>query len=274
MTTLPGKFALVKIISVPTSCVHQEVLVILQSLPVDDNLSCRPKDATLLSLLLELFAVLERRFNVWDRDEAGMLLFTAVEANLALSGFINRKALENIWRQVDMDQNGTLDFGEFLSLMFLWTAVGNYETIFTIGDNARVVSDAFADIQDLFKSYDRNNRLVLHLDELEDMVSDHLAPLAPLSFPAEMSASKGVTCPQLLHLLYTACAQHPGNNIPGKYQNLGAMALAQCQPTSKRHGPRSSFWIQLREAFLVLERDFLQLDCDENGKLMQTPACH
>jgi len=35
-------------------------------------------------------------------SSTGMLLFTAVEANLALSGFINRKALENIWRQVDM----------------------------------------------------------------------------------------------------------------------------------------------------------------------------
>ena len=34
---------------------------------------------------------------IYLQDEAGMLLFTAVEANLALSGFINRKALENIW---------------------------------------------------------------------------------------------------------------------------------------------------------------------------------
>ena len=31
------------------------------------------------------------------------------------------------------DQNGTLDFGEFLCLMFLWTAVGSYQTIFTRG---------------------------------------------------------------------------------------------------------------------------------------------
>jgi len=64
--------------------------------------------------MLETFAVIERRFNIWDRDEAGMLLFTAVEANLALSGFINRKALDMIWRQVDMDQNGTLDFGMYV----------------------------------------------------------------------------------------------------------------------------------------------------------------
>ena len=74
---------------------------------------------------------------------------------MAMSGFSNRKALENLWRQVDMDQNGTLDFGEFLSLMFLWTAVGNYKTIFAMGDNAVIVSDAFADIQDLFKTYDK-----------------------------------------------------------------------------------------------------------------------
>jgi hypothetical protein len=65
----------------------------------------KPEDSSLLQLLLEAFAVLERRFNIWDRDEAGMLLFSAVEANLAMSGFINRKALENLWRQVDMDPN-------------------------------------------------------------------------------------------------------------------------------------------------------------------------
>ena len=63
----------------------------------------QPEDSSMLQLLLEAFAVLEHRFNIWDRDEAGMLLFSAVEANLAMSGFINRKALENLWRQVDID---------------------------------------------------------------------------------------------------------------------------------------------------------------------------
>ena len=84
---------------------------------------------------------------------------------------VSLQALENVWRQVDMDQNGTLgnflsaavpprakhagktcllasierssrslsrslnspDFGEFLCLMFLWTAIGSYKTIFTLG---------------------------------------------------------------------------------------------------------------------------------------------
>ena len=139
---------------------------------------------------------------------------------MAMSGFINRKALENLWRQVDMDQNGTLDFGEFLSLMFLWTAVGNYKTIFAMGDNAVIVSDAFADIQDLFKTYDKGllwvsvllalslgnscgvaghaaiksvcvytlslshthtaGKLVLEREEVDDLIANHLAPLAHL----------------------------------------------------------------------------------------------
>jgi Ca2+-binding EF-hand superfamily protein len=200
-----------------------------------------------------------------------MLLFTAVEANLALSGFINRKALENVWRQVDMDSNGTLDFGEFLCLMFLWTAIGSYKTIFTLGDNARIVSDAFADIQDLFKSYDKSGKLVLQQSEVELLISTHLAPLSMyMSWEdedsnAEGSLSRGVTCPKLLHVLYAACAQYPGNNIPGKYQQLNALALPNYEPSSKRVGPRSAMWLQLREAFLVLESDFARLDCDENG---------
>ncbi len=37
--------------------------------------------------------------------------------------------------------------GEFLSLMFLWTAVGSYQMIFAMGENAHVVSETFMDIQ-------------------------------------------------------------------------------------------------------------------------------
>ena len=82
---------------------------------------------------------------------------------------------------------------------------------------------------------------------------------------ADGSLSRGVTCPKLLHVLYAACAQYPGSNIPGKYQQLNALALPTYEPSSKRVGPRSAMWLQLREAFLVLESDFARLDCDENG---------
>jgi hypothetical protein len=162
-----------------------------------------------------------------------------------------------------MDQNGTLDFGEFLSLMFLWTAVGEYKTIFTLGENAEIVSDAFADIQDLFKTYDRAGKLVLEQEEVEDLVADHLNPLSPLPWLHEKRGA--ITCPQLLHALYAACAEYPENKIPGKHKDLSKTALAQCRPWSKRLGPRSTFWVQLRDAFLVLERDFSKLDIDQNG---------
>ena len=64
-----------------------------------------------------------------------------------------------------------LDFGEFLCLMFLWTAIGSYKTIFTLGDNARIVSEAFADIQDLFKSYDKSDQLILQQNEVDEVVT-------------------------------------------------------------------------------------------------------
>jgi hypothetical protein len=87
-----------------------------------------------------------------------------------------------------MDQNGTLDFGEFLSLMFLWTAVGEYKTIFTLGENAEIVSDAFADIQDLFKNYDRAGKLVLEQEEVE---ADHrFVRMTQSEFEAEKQRAK------------------------------------------------------------------------------------
>ena len=176
---------------------------------------------------------------------------------------MNRKALENIWRMVDMDQNGTLDFGEFLCLMFLWPVIGKYDTIFTRGDNARIVSDAFASIQDLFCSYDKQNNFVLTYGQAHALMSEHLPQLVNLALPEEND--KSVSCPRLLHALYAACCQHPRNNIPGKYLDMDKMALPVLLPSSKRTGPRSPFWLQLREAFMVIEGDFEALDADNNG---------
>ena len=119
---------------------------------------------------------------------------------------------------VDMDQNGTLDFGEFLCLMFLWPVIGKYDTIFTRGDNARIVSDAFASIQDLFCSYDKQNNFVLTYGQAHALMSEHLPQLVNLALPEEND--KSVSCPRLLHALYVACCQHPRNNIPGKYLDM------------------------------------------------------
>ena len=46
---------------------------------------------------------------------------------------------------------------------------------------------------------------------------------------------------------------------------MDKMALPVLLPSSKRTSPRSPFWLQLREAFMVIEGDFEALDADNNG---------
>eukprot|EP00960_Hanusia_phi_P047705 758536-Hanusia_phi.AAC.2 len=98
--------------------------------------------------------LIEDKFSTWDRDDAGMLMFRAVEAGLASAAFVNREALHRVWREVDMDRNGTLDFVEFLCLVFLWPTMGSYRDFFSKEENERTVSNAFIILEETFKQYE------------------------------------------------------------------------------------------------------------------------
>ena len=87
------------------------------------------RDGSLESLLSEAFACLEHCFNGMDGDNAGMIMYTAFVNQLALRGFHDTQALDLVWKHVDLDQSGSLDFSEFLSLMFLWAEVCSSHTV-------------------------------------------------------------------------------------------------------------------------------------------------
>ena len=126
-----------------------------------------PKDNTLPSHLHEAFKLLEIRFANYDHDGAEMLMFKELERELSLVGFSDPK-LEATFKRFDFDGvftqmllkanrlcisfgpaslsyippparcdrfdcssgNGTLDFGEFLCLMYFWEEHGDYAVSF------------------------------------------------------------------------------------------------------------------------------------------------
>lgn len=86
----------------------------LQKGVTDPNKSyvAQPKDNTLQSLLHEAFKVLEMRFANFDHDGAHTLMYNELERNLAMVGFRDGEKLGNLFKRVDFDGNGTLDFSE------------------------------------------------------------------------------------------------------------------------------------------------------------------
>lgn len=65
-------------------------------------------------------------------DNAGTLMYMELEHELAKYGFTDGPRLEALFRSVDFDKSGTLDFKEFLSLVYLWHNVedGDYSRLF------------------------------------------------------------------------------------------------------------------------------------------------
>ena len=59
-------------------------------------------------------------------------MYMELEHELAKYGFADGPRLEALFRSVDFDKSGTLDFKEFLSLVYLWHNVedGDYSRLF------------------------------------------------------------------------------------------------------------------------------------------------
>jgi len=54
-------------------------------------------------------------------------------------GFTKSAELRVLFTSVDTDKNGTLDFSEFLCLLYLWNSVGTYEQFFNNPVNSHCI---------------------------------------------------------------------------------------------------------------------------------------
>jgi Ca2+-binding EF-hand superfamily protein len=213
-----------------------------------------------------------------DGDNIGVIMYSNFENQLALRGFHDQDALNLVWKHVDLNQSGSLDFSEFLSLMFLWAEVGDYESILQSTAAAELVKDAFNALQENWMSYDNDKNRKFDYDELCRFMAEKLPsimqyskPIIDKCFPAsEVEAGGQLSFPRFMHLLYCCFQEHPDRASGKIYVATGTIKheigkrMAEVTDGGML-GNQSLAWVFLSGAFVVLEKDFSNFDKDNNG---------
>jgi hypothetical protein len=204
-----------------------------------------------------------------------MITYTTFVNQLALRGFHDKASLDLVWNHVHQHSAGSVDFSEFLSLMFLWGEVGDYDVILESSSNAEAVKQAFAALQSNWVSYDRDKNRKFDRDEFNDFLLDKLPNIMERSrriidvhFPP--SQKGGISFPRFMHLLYCCFVELPQNVSAKQYVNIGVIKHILVQQRSERQlgssaCERSVVWQFLHKAFVVLEQDFAAFDAEGKG---------
>mmetsp|Transcript_17249 Transcript_17249/g.33852 ORF Transcript_17249/g.33852 Transcript_17249/m.33852 type:complete len:712 (+) Transcript_17249:124-2259(+) len=239
------------------------------------NYIAAPKDNSLGSLLHEAFKCLEMRFANFDHDNAETLMYKELERELSSMGFRHGEGLAQMFKTVDFDGNGTLDFGEFLALLYLWAVRGggDYSVFFRHPTNAAVIKQAFDAMEQCMRAYDTDGSRKLEIKELENFFNQQLPKAVQCGAyksavdevfpPAEWQAGKELSFPRLMVLLYKVTCRMPGSTVKGRYDKKD---LDKVNPFADGTGSKSNLWQELSAAFKVLEDDFCRFD--KNGDQM------
>mmetsp|Transcript_68556 Transcript_68556/g.142951 ORF Transcript_68556/g.142951 Transcript_68556/m.142951 type:complete len:708 (+) Transcript_68556:11-2134(+) len=230
----------------------------------------RPADNSLASLLNESFKVLEYRFQMFDIDDAGKLMFQAIQRDLSKTHFRDEAKLTAIFTKVDLDKNGTLDFSEFLCLVYLWTRSEDLSHFFQQGNNCDIVKKSFDVMARAMTRYDKDNNRTLSAEELDAFFRDHLgaavqsgvfeSSLAHL-YPNFRQSGTELNFPQFMFLLYYVMCGYPNSTLSGKYKKKEDAAS---EVYRGGEGEQSPLWNELKTAFAVLQEDFSRFDKNGN----------
>lgn len=191
-------------------------------------------------------------------------MFDELERELSIVGFTRAQELEGLFIRVDKDENRTLDFAEFLMLMYLWHEVGEYSYFFRHPTNAHVVKEAFQIMERALKVYDADGSRQFSYAELMRFVQEQLPePVARQVVDEEYPPSErdtDISFSKFMFILYRIMSKYPGTKVSGKYKGLSEKA----KDFSTGVGENSTFWKELDEAFNTLEQDFTRFDKDGN----------
>jgi Ca2+-binding EF-hand superfamily protein len=107
------------------------------------------------------------RFENFDSDGAKTLSFRELQSELSMVGFTDGEKLEEMFKRVDADGNGTLDFAEFLALMYMFTVQErSLSALFRHPTNAEVIMKAFDMMETQMKTYDKDRSRRLSFNEV------------------------------------------------------------------------------------------------------------
>mmetsp|Transcript_29477 Transcript_29477/g.70910 ORF Transcript_29477/g.70910 Transcript_29477/m.70910 type:complete len:710 (-) Transcript_29477:333-2462(-) len=234
-----------------------------------DGYIAAPKNNTLADLLHEAFKLLEIRFAMYDHDGAQTLMFMELERQLSLVGFRDQEKLEALFKRVDLDRNGTLDFNEFLCLLYLWVDKGNYSAFFRNPTNAQLISAAFTVMEKAMLKYDADRNRALSINELDAFFKEQLKVaydsgtyrrVVDELYPQEQrAAGKELSFPKFMLLLYEVMVKYPDSTLQGTFSRVGTGAA---QESTGGVGQESNMWRDMVVAFKVLEEDFCRFDLD------------
>ncbi|KAJ1476014.1 hypothetical protein T484DRAFT_1826299 [Baffinella frigidus] len=220
------------------------------------NYIAQPKDNTLPSLLHEAFKLLEIRFANYDADGAHTLMYLELERELSLVGFMDHDQLQVLFKRVDLDGNGTLDFSE----------CGDYSAFFRHPTNSKTVAKAFSVMERAMVKYDTDKSQTLSIQELDAFFSDYF-PIAVQSgcykevvevvYPVHVrQTGKELSFSRFMYLLYDVMYKYPGSTLAGTYGRTVAKAVGGGT------GEQSQLWVELKEAFTTLDEDFCRFDAN------------
>ena len=233
-------------------------------------------DDSLETLLSAAFGCLEDCFHHLDGDNSGLITYTTFVNQLALRGFHDRASLDLVWNHVHQHNAGSVDFSEFLSLMFLWGEVGEYDVILETASNCEAVKQAFAALQSNWIYYDKDKNRRFDHNELDQFMLEKMPNILERSrsiidnhFPPK---SGSLSFPRFMHLLYCCFVELPQNVSSKKYVDSGVMKHLITERKTEKHAAdltleQSVAWEFLRRAFTVLEQDFHSFDKDADGNV-------
>jgi Ca2+-binding EF-hand superfamily protein len=232
---------------------------------------------TVTAHMFEAFQTLEMRFTDIDRDCGGTLSFDELESVLLSSGFTDVDQLRQAFKRVDFDGNGTLDFAEFMALLYLFLAkTGSVKTVFTDEKHAHMVACTISYMEKAMSLYDVNKDRRLSVEEITayfnqqwpDAIHSRVAQQVLMEICNDgKNEKKELNFVQFIHTMYIVAAKMPGTTVEGKYicRDVSLPRGKGDNPFASGTGERSPLWMGLQDAFKVLEQDFHNFDTDKDG---------